>query len=153
MCICHNDITKSDLQLFKFTTDTNEAVESIYYREDYDDLSDYEIESPNEEVLQRLARIKSFSNDTDLMREMVGEALQEVLANKNKVNMGVNDEQELKNDQSENNKDEQELKNDESEDNEDVQELNNDKSDDNEDEFELNDGSEGDDSELNSETD
>ena len=41
LCICHDNVQKCELQLFKNTSDTNEVIESIYYIVDYDDIEDY----------------------------------------------------------------------------------------------------------------
>jgi len=44
--MCHETTAKCEVQLFKHTSDTEEAVESMYYKEEYDsdEYPDYEIE-------------------------------------------------------------------------------------------------------------
>ena len=68
LCMCHETITKCEVQLFKHTSDTEEAVESMYYKEDYDsdEYPDYEIQKTDWRPLSGAA-LKARLRETGLI--------------------------------------------------------------------------------------
>ena len=66
LCLCHDTtVDHCEVQLFKFTftSDTDEALDTLYYRDDfnYSDYEEYQTndceKSENEAVLERLVRL------------------------------------------------------------------------------------------------
>ena len=65
----HESIETCEVQLFRETTDTDEAVDSIYYREDYDYPTDDKFESESNLLAEKIIDFNLMKDNTELMND------------------------------------------------------------------------------------
>ena len=91
MCLCHEGSEgKCEVQLFQYTIDPDVALDSLYYREDYDawiEEEDINLESnealeKNKAVVEKLLQLKTSLDDDNYMKEMIKDALHDFVQEK-----------------------------------------------------------------------
>ena len=81
LCRCHDKepIQTCEVQIFRQTTDAHEAVDSIYYREDYDYSTDEETESETKIVCEKILDLNLMLDNNELMNTFVKDALEKLI--------------------------------------------------------------------------
>jgi len=93
-CLCHEDDNgknSCEVQLFQYTTDPEAALDSLYYWEDYEYLTDEEETNKEDNysetwkpksALERLINFKDNIDDETILKETVKEALEKMFVRK-----------------------------------------------------------------------